>query len=279
MNTILLSLLACCAWGTSEFLGGMKNRSVPLLVILIGMELSGMLLLVIVLLFFAGDVPDLKYILYAMTAGTFGIIGVASIFHGMSIGTIGVVSTIGATSAIIPVLYDLLTGNRLSFCQGAGIVLAIGGVMLLTEGKISLNKKKYFTASIGFAIAGAFFFGLYFISIDLASNQDPYWAAFFSRVVTITILGIGIAMKRPTYHFTKSDVSTIVVIGLFDACGVVAFNMATTFGLVGIVSVIASLYPMMTIMLARIFLKENMNTFQKIGALGAMAGVALISGG
>ena len=279
MNTILFSLLACCAWGTSEFLGGMKNRSVPLLVLLIGMELSGLLVIIIIVFLFAGEVPDLKYILYAITAGTFGIIGVASIFHGMSIGTIGVVSTIGATSTIIPILYDLLTGNRLSFCQGAGIVLAIGGIVLLTEGKISLNKKTYLTASAGFAVAGAFFFGLYFIFIDLASNQDPYWAACFSRVATITIIGTGIAIKRPTYHLTKSDVSIIVVIGLFDACGVVAFNMATTFGLVGIVSVIASLYPIITIMLARIFLKEKMNTFQKIGVLGAMAGVALISGG
>jgi len=197
----------------------------------------------------------------------------------MAVGSISVISLICSTSAAVPIIFDLMTGNRLSIFQISGIALAFAGIAFLSMKKISADRKKRITAGVGFAILGAILIGLYFVFIDLASNQDPYWAAFISRFATIGLVSSLLGLRRPTYKFKSSDLPVLCIVGILDTDGVVAFNVATTRELVSVVSVLTSLYPLVVILLARMFLKEKMSTSQKIGAVIALEGVALISGG
>ncbi|MCF8069697.1 MAG: DMT family transporter [Desulfobacterales bacterium] len=279
MEAILYSLFACCAWGGSDFLGGMKSRKMPVLLLIFTVKIIGLTLLVGILFLYGGAFPDGRHILYACTAGFFGIIGMACIFRGMAIGSIGVISLIGSTSATIPVFFDLLAGNRLSFLQLSGIVLAMTGIIFLSLEKFSLNTKKRLSAGVGLAIIGAVLTGFFFVFIDLASNQDPFWASLFSRLSAFTVIGLALAIQRPGYQFKKADIPVLLGLALLDTTGFIAICVATTTGLVGIVSVLTSLYPVVAIFLAFVFLHEKMKKNQIIGAIVALSGVLLISGG
>jgi len=279
MEAILYSLFACCAWGGSDFLGGMKSRNMPVLLLIFSVKVIGLTVLLGILYLYGGDFPDGRHILYAFTAGFFGIIGMACIFRGMAVGSIGVVSLIGSTSAAIPVLFDLLTGNRLSLLQLAGILLAMTGIIFLSLEKFSLSSKKRLSAGVGLAIIGAVLTGFFFVFIDLATTQDPFWASLFSRLSAFIVIGLALAIQRPKYQFGKADLPVLLGLGLLDTTGFISICVATTTGLVSIVSVLSSLYPVVAIFLAFVFLREKMKRPQVIGAIVALAGVLLISGG
>ncbi|MCF8070183.1 MAG: DMT family transporter [Desulfobacterales bacterium] len=279
MIAVVFSLLTCLAWGGSEFLGGMKSRSVPVLIMLLIIEVSGMIVVVPALLLYGGSILDVRHFMFAIAAGCVGITGLGCVFRGMAVGSIGVISLISSTSAAIPIFFDLLTGNRLSLFQFSGIGLVLAGISFLSIERFSTKNNKRMTAGIGFAISGAVLIGTYFVFIDIASNQDPYWASFILRLATIVLVGSLLAIRRPSYKLKGSDLPVLCVVGILDTIGVIIFNVATTLGLVSIVSVVSSLYPVVAIFLAQLFLKEKMSMFQKVGAVIALGGVVMISGG
>ncbi|MCF8070442.1 MAG: DMT family transporter [Desulfobacterales bacterium] len=279
MESILLSLYACLAWGGSEFLGGMKSKNVPPLMILFVVNISGFLIMGLALLLFGEEMLDAEHFRYAAVAGVVGIIGWWCVFRAMSVGSIGVISLICSTSALVPIIFDIMAGHRLSVLQYAGMMLAFAGVIFLSVENLSSDKKKRLTAGAWFAFLGTFLIGLYYIFIDLAGNQDPYWGIFIAKCVsTIMVLSCFI-YRRAKYKFNFSDFSVLFLVGAMDGTGCIAFGVATTMALVSVVTVVSSLYPIVVMMLAWIFLRERMGTFQKVGAVIAVGGVILISGG
>jgi len=121
--------------------------------------------------------------------------------------------------------------------------------------------------------------GFFLVALNEASDADPYWATFAARLTTATLLWLSVAILRPSLRVEGSDRLVLPVVGILDVVGNLLFAIAVTEGLIGVVSVLASLYPVVTVALARAIHHERLSRTQAFGVVAAFAGVALLAGG
>ena len=277
MLAIFLALAASMSWGAGDFLGGLSARSVRLLTVLAVSQVCGLALIVVVLLVTRESPPPTSALLAAMGGGIGGAVGLAALYRGLAVGAMGVVAPISGVAAVIPFGVGVATGDRPSGLQVVGVALALTGVALVSREPVETGSRR--AAGVGLAVLAACGFGAYFVGVDAAADASEAWAVFASRgtasvlcVAAALIVGAGL---RPEGRFLP----VIALVGVFDVCANVLFSLATTRGLVSVVSVLASLYPVVTVALARVFLHERLAPTQWAGAAGAIGGAALISAG
>jgi drug/metabolite transporter (DMT)-like permease len=271
------ALGASIAWGVSDFLGGLKSRTVPLLVVLLLAQVSGVLAIGIVVAL-AGNPPPGSSVLWAPLAAVFGTVGLAAFFRGMAIGSISVVAPIAAVAAVVPVVFGIATGDDVSSLQLAGFVLALAGVALASfewpeSGAVRV------AAGVPWAVAAVVGFGGYYVPMHEASGEDFLWAAFtFRASVSVLVLAAWLVL-RPPVAAARGSLLAIGLIGVMDTAGNSLFAAASNQGDVSVVSVLATLYPVVTVGLAAAVLSERVVGLQLVGVIAALTGVVLISAG
>ena len=129
------------------------------------------------------------------------------------------------------------------------------------------------------AVAAAVVIGLFLVALNEASEADPYWATLTARATTASLLWGSVLVLRPSLRVSGSDRAVLPLVGLLDVLGNLLFAIATTRGLIGVVSVLTSLYPVVTVALARVVHHERLSRVQAFGVVAAFAGVALLAGG
>jgi len=279
MLTVLLSLTACLGWGLADYLAALKSRSLPIIFVLVIPQAIGLFAIIPFLLYNMSSWPPIDTLIFGFLAGCFAIIGMASLYRGMAIGPIGLVSLITSMCAVIPILFDLIMGNWLSLMQTIGIIFVLISIILLRGKTAEANFKKPKASGIGFGFLAALAIGILYILMDAASNSDPYWASMVERTTMTALLVAGFAIKKPAYKIQKSDLPVLAVIGVLNSLSVVAFAVATTMGMISIVSVVVSLYPIVPIFLAAVLLHERLTRNQTIGVVLALSGIIMVSAG
>jgi drug/metabolite transporter (DMT)-like permease len=272
--TAAAALLASVAWGVADFLGGVKSRSVHVLVVLLLAQVSGLLAIGLVVAV-AGNAPPAS-VLWAALAGLFGTLGLASFYRGMAVGAISVVAPIAAVGAIVPVVFGIATGDDVSGSQGIGFALALSGVALASFERHEAGAMRI-AAGVPWAIAAMVGFGGYYVPMHEASGEDFLWAALvFRATVALVALAAWLVMRRPI-RAARGHLGAIMLIGILDTAGNALFAAASSQGEVSVVSVLATLYPVTTVALAALFLGERLDRLQLAGVVSALSGVVLIS--
>lgn len=277
MVAVALGLAAGISWGVADFLGGLKTRQLNVLTVLLISQATGMLLVAIAVVARGEGPPDTQYLVLGVLAGLSGLIGLAAFYRGMAIGAMSVVAPISASGAAIPVVVGLATGDRPSALQGVGLVVALAGVAMASRERTVTGGQV--AAGTGMALAAAVGFGGFFVGMDAASDRDVLWAIFAARTPDVLLLAVLIAAMRPSLAMTAIDARDIAAVGVFDVGANALFALASTQGLVSLVAVLASLYPVATILLARAVLGERIAPIQAAGVILALLGVAAIAGG
>ncbi|MBA2361651.1 MAG: DMT family transporter [Actinobacteria bacterium] len=270
------ALGASIAWGLADFLGGLKSRTVPLLVVLLLAQVSGIAGIGLVVAI-AEDSPPGSSVLWAVLAALFGCVGLASFYRGMAVGSISVVAPIVAVAAVVPVTFGIATGDDVSRTHLAGFGLALAGVALASFERGG-GRAARVAAGVPWAIAAVIGFGGYYVPMHEASEQHFLWAFVFRVSFGVIALMLWLAF-RPPLTAARGSLWTIALIGVADTLGNVLFAAASSQGDVSIVSVLATLYPVMTVGLAAIVLSERVDRLQQLGVVAALAGVVLISAG
>jgi drug/metabolite transporter (DMT)-like permease len=277
---IALGLAASLTWGTADFLGGLQARRIPVVAVVLGSQLAGLVLVVIAAAIRGEPIPGGDFLLFASLSSVGGIIGLTAFYKGLSIGAMGVVAPLSSTAAVIPVVVGVATGDRPSVLQGVGVAVAIAGVILAgREASDEAKTSRAVSAGVGFALISAVGFGFFFLAMDRASDGDVLWAVVVNRTVSATLLGVALLITRPKIGLKPRDMRVLVLVGVMDTAANGLFAIAATKGLVSVVAVLSSLYPVMTVILARVVLHERLHRIQRIGAATALAGVVLISAG
>jgi drug/metabolite transporter (DMT)-like permease len=274
---VVLALAAAGSWGIADFVAGFQARRRPVLVVIAYSIPSGFLVLGSILLIRFQAPPSGEPILYAALAGVAGAVGIAAFYRGLAVGTMGVVAPISALAPLVPLAVGLSRGERPSTLQLIGICIALVGVAL--AGWEPAGGGSRIALGVGFALLAAACFGLALLGIDAASGDDPYWAATIVRASTAVVTMVAVAAVRPPLRTTARSVLPLLLIGIFDASATMAFAVASTRGLVAVVAVVGSLYPVVIVVLARLVLRERLSRPQLAGAGSALGGVALISAG
>jgi drug/metabolite transporter (DMT)-like permease len=276
---VALGLAASLSWGVSDFLGGLKSRTLELLTVLVLSQGIGLLLIAVIVAARGRSAPDVEHVLYACLSGVAGVAGLAAFYRGLAVGAMAVVAPISGTAGAIPVAFGLISGERPGALQGIGIVLAIVGVALASRELPEEGGVPRVATGAGLALVSAVGFGSFFVAMDAASEQDVFWAIFFNRATSFSILVLAALAIRPRLALARADLRDLVAIGVLDISANALFAAATTQGLVSVVAVLASLYPVVTVLLARLVLGERVRRLQEAGVVVVLAGVALISAG
>ena len=275
MFAAALALAAAASWGVGDFFGGLKSRSLNPVAILIVAQPIGLTLLG-VWVAVRGQGPPGSAVLWACLAAVLGTTGLIAFYRGMAAGALSIVAPIAGAGATIPVIWGLAGGDRPSGYQELGFAAALVGVVLASFER--RPEAARLAAGVGWAAIAMLAFGAYYIPMHAASHGDFLWAAFVFRLTSTTIIAAAWLALRPP-GAKRTDLPVLASIGVLDTGGNVFFAAASAKGIVSVVSILASLYPVVTVLLARAVLHERVHRSQELGIALALAGIVLISAG
>jgi drug/metabolite transporter (DMT)-like permease len=273
LTSLFLALGASLAWGVADFAGPLVSRTLGVLRVLFWAQVGGVAAIGLALAVRA-DAPHGWGVLYAVVAGAAGILGLSAYYRGMQLGQMSVVAPIAGISAVIPVAVGFASGDHPSAIQVAGVVCAIVGVGLASVEHQHGGRR--FATGVGLALLAALGFGLYFPWMHAAGKVDFWWASFTFRTTALVLIASAAAAVRPSLRLGARNVAIAAAVGIGDTIGNVLFAASSAHGLVSLTSVLASLYPIVTVLLAAAILKERVAGFQRGGVVLTLAGVILI---
>ena len=271
------ALLASLAWGVGDFMGGLKSRVLPSLVVMAASQPFGLAALAVAAAI-RGTGPPGPEVWWAVLASVFGTIGLVGFYRGMAAGAISVVVPLAAVAAGIPVVWGLVQGDRVSFVQEIGFVAALGGGVMASLERS--GERPRFAAGTGWAILALLGFGCYYVPLHASATHDWLWPSLVFRATSVTLVWSSLLVLRRRPIAVRPHLVPLALIGLLDTGGNTLFAAASSsHGLLSVVSVLASLYPAVTVLLARLLLRERVERTQNLGVLVTLAGVVLISAG
>jgi drug/metabolite transporter (DMT)-like permease len=281
----LLALLSSCLWGLSDFLGGTASRRLPVPSVLVLSQLTALLLLVpAAAATGALDTPR-SYVVPAAIAGAVGVTALGMFFRALSMGTMGVVAPVAGLGVAVPVVVGLARGESPSGWQLAGIVVAVVGVVLASGPELSGGGAGGATPLL-LAGGAAVGFGVVLLLVAQASKGESgavVMTLLTMRLTSVTTLTVGLlaAGRRRGWHLSvgRGDLPMLLLIGVADAAANATYAIASRSSLVSVASVLASLYPVVTVLLAYRVHGERLRRIQVAGVAAALAGVALLASG
>ncbi len=287
---ILLALASSLLWGVADFYGGSAARRLPALQVVLISQAAGLLVAAAAVIASGSVGAPTGYLPWAVAAGLAGAGAVVLFYRALAIGTMGVVAPLAALGVIVPVLIGLFAGSVPSVVCLAGIVVAIGGVIVTAGPSRSATAPSGHTRSVVMAIGAAAGFGFLQVAISGGSKYSTVMTMAVMRTVSVPVLGLitVLSIRASSRRGDPSDsrlpvsrplLALIAVVGVFDVSANLLFGIATVSGSLAIVAVLGSLYPAATVLLARIVDSERMSPTQNIGVLAAITGVAMIAVG
>jgi drug/metabolite transporter (DMT)-like permease len=278
LGAALLALAASLSWGFGDFLGGVKARALPSLVVLATSQPFGLAALGIAVAGRGTGIPG-DEVAWSALAAVFGTVGLFAFYRGMATGAMSVVAPIAAVAAGVPVIWGVaVSGDHIDSLQAIGFLAAVGGSVAAS---LELRpERRQVAAGVGWAALAMLAFGGYYVPMHAASTHDWLWPAFLFRCTSVTVVLTVVLARRIRPSDLRSHWPGLVAIGFLDTGGNALFAAASsTHGLLSVVSVLASLYPVVTVLLARLVLGERVQRTQDAGVVVALAGVVLITAG
>jgi drug/metabolite transporter (DMT)-like permease len=274
---VFLGLLAAAFYGAGDFCGGLAARRTSIFAVTVVSQAAGLLLLAAALPAFPSDVTT-GMLLFGALAGVCGGIGIALLYHALSIGKMGVVSPITAVlAAAVPVLVGVARGEVLLIWQMAGIGIALIAIVLISlshepDGRLELS-----TAGVKEAIASGVMLGGFLTFLALAGKGGGLYPLLCARAASTLLLTLVALTAKRTMVPVRGTLPIILFAGALDMSANVLYVLATYAGYLSIVAVLTSLYPASTVFLARAVLGERLMAIQKTGVVLALIGVLLIA--
>jgi drug/metabolite transporter (DMT)-like permease len=277
--SVLLALAASLTWGFADFGAGVGARRLPVLAVATIGQTAGLLLAGAVVLATSEATPSRTQVAWAAFAGLIGVIGIGAFYRALAIGTMGIVGPITATAAVVPLVYALARGERPSALQGAGVGLAIVGVIAASLEHVPERAGRRFGIGVGLALIAALSFGGSLIGLSRAAPGGTGWAVFTMRATVVPLVLIAVLVLKPRLPGSSRAWLLLAGVGIGDTGATLLYGAASTRGLLSVVSVLSSLYPIVIVVLARVLLAERVARPQLAGVALALTGVALISAG
>ncbi len=279
MLGIVLSLGAAAGWGAADFLGGLSTKALSIWVVSIVSQLAGLAFMGAIVAGLGRGPDDVQVIWLGMAAGVCGVIGLSSLYTALALGPMGVVAPISALSVVVSVGAGLAKGDRPATLQLVGIVVAIAGILLASRSPVGHGQPVTARAVLLSATA-AVAFGVLVIFLDRGARIDPVWTTVSVRIGAVALLALILLAVRPSFAMTRPQLGTLVLLGLLDNGSNLLFAVAASTGqLLSVIAVLAALYPVTTVLLARVVLLERLARSQTVGVAAAFVGIALIAAG
>lgn len=271
---VLFGLAAALAFGGGDFTGGLASRRVAGLTVVAVAQAVGFVLLLLLVGATRTPLPDGTSLLLAAAAGAFGGIGLLALYRGLAMGSMGVVTALsGVGSVALPLLIGFVLGRAgVNPLQWVGVVVAMGAVAAAS----GATREGVRSEAVAMGAAAALFFGLWFVLLDLAASQDRAWPLLVSRGSATVLIGLA-ALARRQFAGVRRTWPLMVGAGTLDVAGNAAFVESRATIPVGVAAALTGLYPIITMLLARVVLREKLPPLGLVAVGLAVGGVILIS--
>jgi drug/metabolite transporter (DMT)-like permease len=275
---VLLALGSAVVYGASDFLGGLASRRASVFGVVALSQLAGLVALFTLLPWLGGTVSaaDLGW---GAAAGLLGATGLVVFFRALSSGVMSVIAPVTAvTAAAVPVLAGLLAGNRIGPWAAAGILLALLAVVLVSAegglGQLRAARPSALTAPL---IAGAAF-GFFFVLLDRTSAGSGLTPLVAARLASVLLVVTVALAGKQSLRVGRPALPLVLASGVGDMTANALFLLATQLdSQLAITGVLASLYPVSTVLLAQAVLRERLVGAQLAGLGAALTAVVLIT--
>ena len=280
---VLLGLAASLSWGVADFLGGLASRRVRATLAVLLSQGVGLVLLLALLPLFAAEPLTRAAIVWGGLSGIAGGLGLLFLYRGLGRGRMSVVAPVSAVvGASVPVVADLAAGRSVGSVTLAGLVVALAALALVSSGPqrgADRPRSAFMASGVPEGLLAGLGFGIFFVLFARSGDASGYWPLLTLRVASVTMLG-GIALAtRSLARPGRRAGGMLVGAGVLDVCANLLYLLGTRRGLISVVAVLASLYPAVTVLLARAALGERLHRTQVVGLAGAAVGIVLITAG
>jgi drug/metabolite transporter (DMT)-like permease len=278
MLVLTLALGASLCYGVSNFLGPQLVRRHALVSVLVLSQVAALGACALYLGVDGGPALPASDAWLALLAGAGNAGGLIGFYKAAELGPLSVVAPIGASGAVIPVVWGLASGESLKAPQAVGLVLAIGGAVLVARRTSGHHSTHYPNprASALWAGGSAVAFGVFLTALPKASAHGRAWALFDARLALVALLGLWAGRELATIRFVRGS-ALLAIPGLLLVIGTMMYTTATAHGQLSLVSVLGSLFPIFTVGLGVVLLGERLSRTQAVGVAAALAGIALIA--
>ncbi|MFX1251107.1 MAG: EamA family transporter [Promethearchaeota archaeon] len=277
LSAIFFGLMSATSWGAGDFSGGIATKRNPVFNVVIISQAVGLSLLVILAFLYSEPFPAFIDIIWGGLAGIFGAIGTMLLYRGLALQNMGEIAPVSAVvTVILPMIVGMVLEGFPTILQLLGFGIALIAVWLVSsandQGKIQLKTLKLpIIAGLGF--------GCFFVFLDQVSEGSVFWPLAAARVVSVTTLVMLTILLRQAEMPQTRQLAIIALAGIFDAGGNAFFVLAAQIGRLDIAAVLGTLYPVVTVVLARLILKERLTYQRWSGIIAALVSVLLITTG
>ena len=274
MIPLTLALGASVAWGASDFLGGLASRRLPVVVVLLGAQLVGLALAAVAWAVAGANHTSAEVLVLGAAAGIAELLGFACLYRGLAIGQMSSVAPLAALTPVLPVAVAVGGGERVAALEAGGMLLAVAGSAVTAADPGG----RRVVQGAGLGLGAALCFGAFFLLLAQASELDGTAAVLSGRLASVAVLAAVVA-RRATRRRPQAwpDGVAIAVLGALDVAANLAYAGAAAGGEDATIAVVASLYPLTTLLLARALLHERLGGARLAGVAAVLGGVALIS--
>lgn len=279
MLSILFGLLSALSWGAGDFTGGLAARKVGAYLSVFYSEIIGVIALFMALGFVDEPFPAPRARFIALVAGVLGTVGLMLLYHSMSVGLMSIAAPVSALlAAALPVLVGFFTEGYPGFLTFVGFGLALFAVWMVSQSEGGVTDILSHLSDLKLPLLAGVGFGLYFILIHEATRDGgAVWHMIFSRTGGMMLITAYLLVTRSQWKIDFSAAPVIFANGLLDLGGNLFFILAGQAGRLDVASVLSSLFPGTTVLLASIFLKERLNGNQWIGVGSALLAIVLMT--
>ncbi len=272
---VIFGLTSALSWGAGDFVGGYAARRTSAYSVVLVTQIMGIITFPVLAFVFSESIPQVGILMWGALAGFFGAAGLIALYVGMARGKMSIVATLAAIiSVVIPVIYSVLNEGIPSIFKITGFIFAFIGIRFIVSMNVGPDLK---AKDLEYPLLAGILFGLFFIAIDNFSSTAIYWPLTVSRFTAFIML-TGFIMLSKTITKPSSNVILIVVLaGLFNTGGATLFALASEAGRLDVATILSSLSPGVTVLLACVLLKENLDPRQWLGVITSLAAIVLIS--
>jgi drug/metabolite transporter (DMT)-like permease len=274
---VVFALLAAVIYGTGDFVGGFASRHRSAITVLLYAYPVGALLMVALLPAFAGTL-DARTALLGVGGGIGGMVGVIVMYSLMARAPMNIISPVTAVlAAVVPVGFGVLVGERPHLSAWLGIAIGLVAVVFVSYTPDDHPHGPVGIRILALACVSGVGFGIYFICLARADHDSGLWPLVISRLTSAALIVPLARSRRVAQPLTGRVLRLAVLAGVLDASANLFFLLASRHGLLSLASVITSLYPAMTVLLAVLVLSEHTGRLQRVGLAMAATSIVLIS--
>ena len=269
-----LSLSAAVSWGAADFSGGVASKTSNAFRVVLVAHATGLVFMLSLALLRREPIPGWSSIVCGAVAGLVGGIGLAAFYKSLAVGKMGINASLSAViTAVVPLLFSFRTEGLPDAIRLLGFALALISIWVMTAQRDSSSQVK----GLGLAVIAGLGFGGFLLFIKLGGSKAVFWPLVSARSASFLLMLAIVLLSAGAWTLSRSSLSYMLAAGILDSSANALYVGATQRGRLDVAAVLSSLYPVSTILLARLVLKERLSKLQTTGIVFALLAVLLIA--